>query len=458
MISHYLTKLILVGVVILGYHDGFSQTNPSDGCTGIPVLTVNANCTPTTYTLPGTYANGGLVNASCNLGTNMDDGWYQFTATNTTTDIDLTGSRTHTLSVWSACGGGTELACSHAAAGTAASVSFATTIGTVYYIQVHRNQSNNTSSMNGSICVHDPVAPANNCDIGIQVCASTGFPGNSAGFGTQELDVTNRGCLNSNEHQSSWYLISIGTAGTLQFTISPSNGTDDYDFALWGPSSACPPTAAPIRCSYAAGGGNTGLNTALNGAESPSTTEGSGGNRYVDDLTVAAGDVYLLVIDNFTSSLSSFNFIFGGSAGISCVPLPVVLVSLEAQNEGQVNVIKWQTKSESNNDFYTLERSTDGETWYAVGNIDGAGNSSETIDYQFRDFFVSDQVVYYQLWQTDHDGVTTNLGIVAVESDSNAPELVKIINLLGEEVDENYDGIQVYVYSDGSTIKRFRQK
>lgn len=71
---------------------------------------------------------------------------------------------------------------------------------------------------------------------------------------------------------------------------------------------------------------------------------------------------------------------------------------------------------------------------------------------------MSDQVVYYQLWQTDHDGVTTNLGIVAVESDSNAPELVKIINLLGEEVDENYDGIQVYVYSDGSTIKRFRQK
>lgn len=450
--------LFLVIVSFFYYQLVISQTNPSDGCAGVPVLTVNANCTPTTYTLPGTYSNGGLVNASCNLGTNMDDGWYQFTATNTTTDIDLTGSRNHTLSVWSACGGGTELACSYALAGSTASVSFATTIGTTYYIQVHRNQSNNTSSMSGAICVHDPVPPANNCDIGIQVCASTGFPGNSTGFGTQELDVTNRGCLSTNEHQSSWYLISIGTTGTLQFTISPSNGTDDYDFALWGPSSACPPTAAPIRCSYAAGGGNTGLNTALNGAESPSTSEGSGGNRYVDDLAVTAGDVYLLVIDNFTSSLSSFNFIFGGSAGISCVPLPVVLVSLDAQNDGQVNVIQWQTKSESNNDFYTLERSTDGETWTTLSNLDGAGNSSEILDYQFRDFFVSDQVVYYQLWQTDFDGVTTNLGIVAVESDAAAPELVKIINLLGEEVDENYDGIQVYVYSDGSTIKRFRQK
>lgn len=435
----------------------FAQ-NPSDGCTGVPSLSVNSTCVATSYTLAGTYANGGLVLSSCWSNLNRDDGWYSFVATGTTTDIDLEGNRAHTLAVWDACGGGTELACDYATAGNVATVSFTTVIGNTYYIQVHRNSNNDGSSMTGTICVHDPIVQATDCDVSVQVCSNSAFPGNSSGFGTQELNVSNRGCLNGNEHQSSWYLISIGTDGTFQMMIAPTVGTDDYDFAVWGPASSCPPSGAPIRCSYSGTAGNTGINTGLNGAESPQTSEGSGGNKYVDDMNVVAGDVYLVCIDNYNSTTTTFNLTFGGSAGISCVPLPVVLVSLDAQNDGQVNVIQWQTKSESNNDFYTLERSTDGETWTTLSNLDGAGNSSEILDYQFRDFFVSDQVVYYQLWQTDFDGVTTNLGIVAVESDAAAPELVKIINLLGEEVDENYDGIQVYVYSDGSTIKRFRQK
>lgn len=448
------SKLILLGFIL---SSGFvlSQTNPSDGCAGIPTLPVNATCVPNSYTLPGSYSNGGLVNASCNIGLDRDDGWYQFVATGTTTDIDLTGNRNHTLSVWDACGGGTELACDYAAAGSTASVSFATTIGNTYYVQVHRNQSNNTASMTGDICIHDPIPINNDCNIATQVCSSTSFAGNSNGFGTQELNAGNRGCLSSNEHQSSWYLISIGTSGTLQFTISPQNGTDDYDFAVWGPNMACPPSAAPIRCSYAAGGGNTGVNTGLNGG-SPETTEGAGGDRYVDDMNVLAGEYYTLCVDNYTSSSSPFDFTFGGSAGISCIPLPVELISFNGEIDGDLNVLTWTTKSETNNAYYTIEKSTDGQNWYILDNIPGANNSSVTLDYTFRDFDTRGVLNYYRLWQTDYDGTNTKLGTIALNNADPTKKLVKIVNLMGEEVGPDYNGVMIYIYSDGSAVKRVR--
>lgn len=435
----------------------YSQINPSDGCSGIPSLSVNSTCVANSYTLAGSYANGGLVISSCFTGNDRDDGWYQFVATGTTTDIDLTGNRDHLVSVWTSCAGGSELACDHATAGNVATVSFATTPGTTYYVQVHRTSSNNTSSMTGTICIHDPIVASNDCSTSVQVCSNSGFPGNSSGFGTQELNAGNRGCLNGNEHQSSWYLISIGTTGTLQFTISPVVASDDYDFAVWGPNSPCPPTSAPTRCSYSGTTGNTGVNTGLNGAESPQTSEGSGGNKYVDDMDVMTGEVYLLCIDNYNATTTVFNLTFGGSAGISCVPLPVELVSFSVVPYESVNLLEWITKSELNNDFFSLEKSTDGTNWNVISVADGSNNSSEELIYTYRDYDITDGWIYYQLWQTDNDGNRANLGVISTNNSTADVKLVRIVNLMGEEVDENYKGIRVYIYSDGSTVKRMSQ-
>jgi hypothetical protein len=38
--------------------------------------------------------------------------------------------------------------------------------------------------------------------------------------------------------------------------------------------------------------------------------------------------------------------------------------------------IDWQTASEMNNDYFTIERSTNGIDWQELTKIDGAGNSS----------------------------------------------------------------------------------
>lgn len=150
-------------ILACGLHFGLqAQINPSDGCAGVPSLPVNAACVPNTFTMAGSYSNGGLVmSATCISGLNQDDGWYSFTATSTSTTINLSGDRLKALVIWTACGGGTELACSEAVSGVTATLSLTTTIGTTYYIQVHRRGGGNTATMIGDICVFQtPVAAA----------------------------------------------------------------------------------------------------------------------------------------------------------------------------------------------------------------------------------------------------------------------------------------------------------
>jgi len=43
--------------------------------------------------------------------------------------------------------------------------------------------------------------------------------------------------------------------------------------------------------------------------------------------------------------------------------------------------LRWATASETNNDYFTVERSKDGELWANLLNVDGAGNSSFIILY-----------------------------------------------------------------------------
>ena len=154
---YYETKSIITTLFLLFFGHLFSQINPSDGCSGLPSLTVSTTgCITNSYTLPGTFSNGGIVTSACVGGSsNRDDGWYSITPTfSGPITIELTGDRRKTLAVWSACGAGTEIACDKQNAGTTSLVTFSAISGITYYLQLHRQQGNNTASMIGSICAY----------------------------------------------------------------------------------------------------------------------------------------------------------------------------------------------------------------------------------------------------------------------------------------------------------------
>lgn len=90
------------------------------------------------------------------------------------------------------------------------------------------------------------------------------------------------------------------------------------------------------------------------------------------------------------------------------VMLPIELSYFEVtQSEDELS-FEWATESESNNDYFTIEYSLDGNNFYSIATVDGAGNSSEQVLYSSSvsaDRFSG--VVYFRLRQTDFDGQST---------------------------------------------------
>lgn len=88
---------------------------------------------------------------------------------------------------------------------------------------------------------------------------------------------------------------------------------------------------------------------------------------------------------------------------ISSTPLPVTMQSFTATASNNRVLLKWSTATEIDNDYFTIERSANGSTWNQIGTVDGAGNSTSVLNYQFTDNQPLSGVSYYRIKQTDFD-------------------------------------------------------
>lgn len=70
------------------------------------------------------------------------------------------------------------------------------------------------------------------------------------------------------------------------------------------------------------------------------------------------------------------------------------------QTKAQLN---WTTSAEKNTKNFTVERSTDSQTWVAKGTVTAASNSTTTRSYSFRDTATLTGTVYYRLNMLTHD-------------------------------------------------------
>jgi len=107
--------------------------------------------------------------------------------------------------------------------------------------------------------------------------------------------------------------------------------------------------------------------------------------------------------------------------------LPIELIDFNVKAEGCFANLTWSTASEINNDYFIVEYSYDGINWQEIdyAKVDGAGNSSEVIDYSFYDFDCShNRLVYYRLVQVDFDGTRSNSVIKSLNLAK--PKLVKV--------------------------------
>lgn len=98
-------------------------------------------------------------------------------------------------------------------------------------------------------------------------------------------------------------------------------------------------------------------------------------------------------------------------------PLPIKLVSFEANFNTDKVDLWWITSSEINNDFFTIEKSSDLKNWVVVSTIKGAGNSNINIEYFEVDYSPIQGVSYYRLKQTDFNGNFEYFNIIPVKVD-----------------------------------------
>ncbi len=415
----------------------------SDNCTGTPpTLTVGATCTPTAYSIPTSYFDNFSSEPSC--GWDDVDGFFQFTATSTYTNVTLTdatpaGPNPGLMVVSGTCGGTlTSLGCSQTGNGTNESVSFNTVIGQVYLVVIFATNAGNTgppaSATTGTICVTQstytgPVV-ASECANYVNICSNAGFqidPNGygaineipaSGSFGNPEYDPFwgplspwgggNMGCLQIGETNSTWMVINVYTAGNLAFSFGAGGAQAGYyDWIMYpysGPSTCTAissNTLAPVRCNWnSVNYGGTGLASTL-------PAGGDWGN-YEPVLAVAANTQYIICFSNYSSVATTVPIAFNGTATVGCSALGINMrnFAVKTDCENGNALISWEAPLESSS-TYEVQRSYTGESWEIIGNVEYPSDLTESKQFTFRDDLEQNKITLYRIKEISSDLIST---------------------------------------------------
>jgi hypothetical protein len=90
------------------------------------------------------------------------------------------------------------------------------------------------------------------------------------------------------------------------------------------------------------------------------------------------------------------------------------LVKFEGVYRNETVVLDWATKNEVNTESFTVERSLNTQNFEAIGEVKGAGNTSQTLAYTFTDKNPLKEDTYYRLKINRKDGTFTYSKIILV--------------------------------------------
>jgi hypothetical protein len=146
------------------------------------------------------------------------------------------------------------------------------------------------------------------------------------------------------------------------------------------------------------------------------------------------------------------------SASISSCILPIELFSFSGKCENNQTVIDWVTSTEVNNDFFTVEQSSDGIAYSEAAIVQGAGNSNVN-NYYKTELKSSEENTYFRLKQTDYDGQYSYSEPIYVKCEENINSTELYPNPATNEIFVKYslkEGFSGYIVNVlGERIKSF---
>jgi gliding motility-associated-like protein len=294
----------------------FSTPASNNECINAVSVPVNTNASCTTVVagcLSGTTSSS-QPNAC--VGSSDDDVWFSFVASSTTHIISLnnivgtTQDLVHVL-YSGTCGALTQVNCSD----PESSVVNNLVPGQTYYIRVYTFTATPNQIVNFNVCVG--VLPS--CSNADPFCTGTGVVFNN----TTNIDSLGQiGCLLTTPNPA-WFFLQIDNPGDLRLNISQTSNTGgvlDVDYVAWGPFTSTTAACAAIPTNPLPDGNPPGGN-ALHGCSYDSTSV-----EYMYLPTVTTGQVYMVLITNFSNQAGTITFNqIGGTASTDCSILcPVV--------------------------------------------------------------------------------------------------------------------------------------
>ncbi len=102
--------------------------------------------------------------------------------------------------------------------------------------------------------------------------------------------------------------------------------------------------------------------------------------------------------------------------------LPVLFTKFEAGCNSNGATVSWSTASESNSNYFELQRSTNGNDWTSVATVKAAGISSSAHTYQLPDFVGGKS--FYRIKQVDVDGHAIYTSIIRTNCEAKAISMV----------------------------------
>jgi len=252
-----------------------------------------------------------------------------------------------------------------------------------------------------------------------ETCTLTGYP-----FDYDQLDSKVSGqCVNpdtvvitgfvstdgNNQSQGSGYVLQIGPGGTLLI----QNNTTNFNGSIKVKDGGLLDLEAKMTLPAGAGLG-------LEEGGTLETHDGGNDRITINGVPIIKGTGCNAAIEGNSPPYCANGGITGPLGftenGIETdAVLPITLGRFDAMSNVTGVQLEWETISEENFDFFSIERSEDGENFYEIGTVPGNGNSTERIQYSYVDANPVFGTSFYRLNAIDFDGSYEKFQSISIE-------------------------------------------
>lgn len=230
--------------------------------------------------------------------------------------------------------------------------------------------------------------------------------------------------------------LGLNTAPTAPTNLVVSGSASQLNFSWSAATDATTPAASLTYNFYLKDANNKWFYTPASSIATGKTKNAKTGNvqynkgwiiKNLPDGTYTWG---VQAIDNSYVGSTFTSGTFTVAAGV----LPIRIGEYKAFAEGNNAIIKWQSLSELNTDYYLIDRSVDGVNFENVGKVTAKGTSNSQLTYFFRDKSPKSGTNYYRLTSVDKDEKTQVFEVLAVKFSLVEAKIVAYPNPLTSNV------------------------